>query len=86
MQAQGSHSEVVEGDRRVMGKQGTELVQAGEDHKGAAVVLGSQGHHMGAYRSHDAPIGQHYMCTHQHLQGSSLHIHHCDPASVILPS
>ena len=67
---QGCHPEVVEGNRRVMRKQGAELVQAGEDHKGAAMMLGRQSHHMSAYRSHDATIGQHYMGTNQHLHST----------------
>lgn len=71
LHVQGSHPEVVEGNRRVMGEQGAELVQAGKDHKGAAMVLGSQGHDVSAYRSHDATIGQHNMGTHQYL--------HCIP-------
>lgn len=53
----GAHPEVIEGDRGVMWKQGAELVQPREDHKGAAMMLGSQGNNMGAYRRHDAPIG-----------------------------
>lgn len=69
---EGPHPEVVEGDRRVMGEQGAELVQASEDHKGAAMVFGSQGHDVSPYRSHDATIGQHNMGTHQHLHGIPL--------------
>lgn len=50
-----------------MRKEGAELVQACEHHKGAAVMLGCQGHNVGPHRSHDTSIGQHHMRTHQHL-------------------
>ncbi len=35
-----AHPKVVEGDRGVMRKQGAQLVQASQHHKGAAVMLG----------------------------------------------
>ena len=52
-----AHPEVVEGDRGVVRKQGAQLVQAGQHHKGAAVMLGRQSHDMGPHRGHDATIG-----------------------------
>lgn len=52
-----AHPEVIESDRGVMWKQGAELVQPGQHHKGAAMMLGSQGNNMGAHRRHDASIG-----------------------------
>ena len=39
-----------------MGEEGAQLVEASQHHKGAAVVLGCQGHNVGPHRSHDAPI------------------------------
>jgi len=59
-----AHPEVVEGDRGVVRKQGAQLVQAGQHHKGAAVMLGRQSHHMCSHRGHDAPIGQHSVSPH----------------------
>ncbi len=65
-----AHPEVVECDRGVVRKQGAQLVQAGQHHKGAAVVLGRQSHDMCAHRGHDATIGQHSVSPHQNLHKS----------------
>ena len=68
-----AYSEVIEGDAGVVREQGAQLVQASQHHKRAAMVLGSQGHHMRAYRSHDASIGQHHMCANQYLHFAVSH-------------
>ena len=78
-----ANPEVVEGDRGVVRKQGAQLVQAGQHHKGAAVMLGRQSNNMCPHWSHDAAIGQHSVSAHQHL-----HRLHClsghDDASVVM--
>ncbi len=78
-----ANPEVVEGDRGVVRKQGAQLVQAGQHHKGAAMMLGRQSNDMCPDRGHDATIGQHSVSAHQHLHKS-----HClsgdDDASVVM--
>ena len=67
MRQRQAYSEVVEGDAGVVGKQRAKLMQACQHHKGAAVVFCSQSYNMRANRRHNASIGQHHMCAHQHL-------------------